>query len=212
MMKIETKITEIYGILNNLTDGDITFLEAENSFQLLIGVILSAQTTDRQVNTILPHLFAEYPAPEDLGKADTADVAKIIRPVGFFNTKARSIISTASIIAQKHTGRVPETMEELLELPGVGRKSANVIRGACFGLPAIIVDTHFARTVSRLGLTEERNPDKIEYDLSKKVPQKLQYRLSMLLNKLGRDYCRAQKPQCPECPLKYLCSWEGKSF
>lgn len=201
------KIKEIYDKLNPLSDTEIIFLEYKNSFQLLIGVILSAQTTDKQVNAILPDLFKKYPNPEALGKASKTDVAEIIKPVGFFNVKASNIIKTASAVHCNYNDEVPETMEELLTLSGVGRKSANVIRGACFDLPAIIVDTHFARTVTRLGLTEEKSPDKIESYLSETVPQNIQYRFSMLLNKLGREYCHARKPDCSNCPISSLCSW-----
>ncbi len=201
------KIRCIYNKLNSLTDNKIVFLDAENDFQLLIGVILSAQTTDRQVNEILPLLFGKYSSPEALGKADIADVIKIIRPVGFFNTKAANIIKTAEIIHKEYKSKVPAEMDKLLKLPGVGRKSANVIRGACFNLPAIIVDTHFSRTAGRLGLTSEKSADKIEYDLVNKVAPSIQYRFSMLLNKLGRDFCKAKKPLCNECPLSIICEW-----
>ncbi len=201
------KIMQIYNRLDSLTDGEITFLEAENCFQLLIGVILSAQTTDKQVNSILPNLFARFPSPEHLAEADPAETAGIIKSVGFFNIKASNIIKTAAIIHNQHSDHVPSDMEDLLELPGVGRKSANVIRGTCFHLPAIIVDTHFARTAARLDLTTAKEPEKIEYDLIEKVPAAISYRFSMLLNKLGRDFCKAQKPLCMTCPVSDYCCW-----
>ena len=207
MMKINTKVSEIYNILNSLTSGKIIFLKAENNFQLLIGVIMSAQTTDRQVNEVLPSLFRKYPTPGALGTAELMEVASIIRSIGFYRVKAANIIKTASIIHSKHNDNVPSEMNQLLALAGVGRKTANVIRGACFELPAIIVDTHFSRTVTRLELTTEKTPDKIEYDLGGKIPKKIQYRFSMLLNKLGRDYCHARKPDCENCPVSGLCSW-----
>ncbi|MDC7227987.1 MAG: endonuclease III [Spirochaetales bacterium] len=200
------KIIEIFNILDELADSEIIFLRYENNFQLLIGVILSAQTTDRQVNQVLPGLFRKYPTPKDLGAADIKAVSEIIRPLGFFNVKASNIIKTAAAVATEHGGEVPQDMNSLLKLAGVGRKSANVIRGACFNLPAIIVDTHFARTVNRLGLTAKQSPDRIETDLAGQVPADIQYRFSMLLNKLGRDFCHARKPDCDNCPVRLHCS------
>lgn len=207
-MKINTKVSEIFNRLNRQADGKIIFLEAENNFQLLIGVILSAQTTDRQVNEILPELFRKYPNPEALGSAERSDVIAVIRSTGFFNVKAANIIKTAALIHEMHDDNVPGGMNQLLSLSGVGRKSANVIRGACFGLPAIIVDTHFMRTVTRLGLTIEKSPDKIEADLLTKVPDEIQYRFSMLLNKHGRECCKARLPLCKDCPVRDLCDWK----
>lgn len=208
-MKINTRVSEIYDRLNKLSTGKITFLEASNNFQLLIGVILSAQTTDRQVNGILPELFSKYPLPAALGAANPVEVKEIIRPLGFFNVKALNIIKTAAAIHDKYDDEVPYEMNRLLELTGVGRKSANVIRGECFGLPAIIVDTHFGRIVRRLGLTTEKNPDRVEEDLSSKVKPEIQYRFSMLLNKHGRTHCKARSPLCDKCPLSDLCEWKA---
>ena len=201
------KILEIFNVLDGLSEPEIIFLEYKNSYQLLIGVILSAQTTDRQVNSILPELFNQYPAPADLAEAELKDIIRIIRPLGFFNMKAGNIKKTAKMIHEKYNDTVPESMNELLKLAGVGRKSANVIRGACFNLPAIIVDTHFSRTSKRLGLTNGGSPEAIERELSKTVPPKIQYRFSMLLNKLGREYCHSRKPECRQCPVKGLCNY-----
>ncbi|MDC7127201.1 MAG: endonuclease III [Spirochaetales bacterium] len=201
------KTIEIYNILDNLYEKKIIFLEAENDFQLLIGVILSAQTTDKQVNSILPELFENYPTPEKLGKAEINNIIEIIHPVGFFNIKAANIIKTADIIHKKHGDAVPAEMSALLQLPGVGRKSANVVRGQIFNLPAIIVDTHFQRTVTRLGLTSAKQPNKVEEELNKIVPEKLQYRFSMLINKHGRTICKAKKPLCEKCGLISLCQF-----
>ncbi|MBI9108272.1 MAG: endonuclease III [Spirochaetales bacterium] len=206
------KIIKIYNILNDLEKKRIIFLKTENNFQLLIGVILSAQTTDRQVNEILPALFRRYPSPEDLASAQKDDVIEIIRSTGFFNIKAGNIIKTAGIINEKYGGMVPEPMEDLLKLAGVGRKTANVIRGACFGLPVIIVDTHFSRTARRLNLTAEKNPDRIEHDLAAQLPLDIQYKFSMLLNKFGRDFCKALKPLCGSCPVERFCTWKFKDL
>ena len=206
-----SKILSIYNILNNLAETEIIFLKYSSSFELLIGVILSAQTTDRQVNNILPKLFCTYPRPEDLAAGKLEDIAEIIRPVGFYNSKAEKIKKTAELISRIHNGRVPEDMEALLQLPGVGRKSANVIRGACFGLPAVIVDTHFGRVVKRLELTAAGSPEKIEADLMSTVPENIQYRFSMLINKLGRDFCKSRNPLCTDCPISKYCGWKKEN-
>ena len=204
------RIIKVYDVLNSLQHGPVVFLEYESEFQLLIGVILSAQTTDMQVNRVLPELFRTYPKPSDLAAADSRSVEEIIRSTGFFKVKAANIIKTAASIHETFNDRVPESMDDLLTLAGVGRKSANVIRGACFGKPAIIVDTHFARTVSRLDFTSEETPERIEYDLACKLPPKIQYRFSMLLNKLGRDYCKSRSPLCVDCPVNRYCFWPEK--
>lgn len=199
------KITDIFDRLDKFPQEEVVFLECNNCFQLLIGVILSAQTTDRQVNLVLPKLFMQYPTPEALSIADTDAVSKVIHSVGFYNTKAKNIIKTAEIIHKQHNDKVPSNMDELLKLSGVGRKSANVIRGACFNLPAVIVDTHFSRVVFRLGLTKAKNADLIEKEIALQTPIEIQYRFSMLINKHGRTICKAKNPLCSKCPLFDVC-------
>ena len=206
------KIIKIYEILNSLEPEKIEFLKADGDFMMLVGVILSAQTTDRQVNVVLPALFSRYPSPAALAEADRDDVIEIIRSTGFFNNKAENIIRTAEMIHREYHDRVPSGMKDLLKLPGVGRKTANVIRGSVFGMPAIIVDTHFSRTVRRLELTPEKSPEKIEQDLSAKLPPEIQYRFSMLLNKFGRDFCKSARPLCGSCPVEHLCTSEAKDL
>ena len=204
------KLIKIYNILNSLQDGEIIFLKADGDFMLLTGVILSAQTTDNQVNKVLPELFRRFPGPAELAAAPKNAVVDIIRSTGFYNNKADNIIAAAGMICRDFGGRVPENMDDLLKLPGVGRKTANVILGACFGKPAVIVDTHFSRTVQRLDLTPEKRPDRIEADIAAKTPDEIQYRFSMLMNKFGRDYCKASRPLCSSCPVADLCNWELK--
>jgi len=186
------------------------FLVYATPYQLLIAVILSAQTTDRQVNLVTPELFARYPAPEDLARASLPDLEAIVRPTGYFHAKARNIRETGVQLVERFDGEVPHSMEELTSLPGVGRKTANVVRGTLFDEPAIIVDTHFGRVVGRLGLTAERNPERIERELAGKVPPRDQYPFSMMVNKHGRVYCHARRPDCPACPIEPLCPWPGK--
>ncbi len=208
---MNNRIEKIYQILNRLAPEQIVFLQADTTYKLLIGVILSAQTTDNQVNIVLPELFRHYPTPEALGRAFRPDVEEIIRSTGFYSVKAANIIATGKMLAEEFGSEVPGKMEELLKLPGVGRKTANVILGACFDKPAIIVDTHFSRTVRRLGFTDEKTPEKIESDLRGKIDPEIQYRFSMLFNKLGRDFCKSRKPECMNCPINEYCDSADKT-
>ena len=176
-------------------------------FELLIGVILSAQTTDAQVNLVTPELFRRYPAPADLARAEPDDVEPIVRSTGFYRNKTKSVIGAARVIHERHADRVPGTMEELVAIPGVGRKSANVILGVVHGQPAIVVDTHLMRVTNRLGFVIGRNPDKIERELREIVPADHQTDFSMAVNRHGRARCFARKPDCPGCEVRDLCPW-----
>ncbi|MCL2793190.1 MAG: endonuclease III [Spirochaetaceae bacterium] len=184
---------------------EISFLQFRNNFQLLISVILSAQTTDRQVMAVVPALFEKYPDPLSLSKGTLDDIMDIIKSVGFFRTKATNIKKTAVKLLEDFNSTVPDTIEELLTLPGVGRKSANVVVGSLFEKPAIIVDTHFGRVVRRIGLTQAKIPEKIEKDIALLIPEKKQYRFSMTANLHGRKICHSRKPSCNICFLKSLC-------
>lgn len=181
------------------------FLESETPFQLLVAVILSAQCTDAKVNEVTRVLFRAFPTPTRLTSAPRADVEKIVYPTGFYREKAGHIIETARLLLEHHDGEVPLAMAELLALPGVGRKTANVIRGQVGGLPAVIVDTHFKRVTKRLGLTEEDDPGAIEKDLLRLVPEALQFDFSMAANRHGRTFCTARNPRCGDCPVQKLC-------
>jgi len=182
-----------------------SFLSYRTPFELLIAVILSAQTTDRQVNLITPELFERWPTPQSLADAGPTEVERILHPIGFFRAKTRSIQATARDVVERFGGSVPESMEDLTSLSGVGRKSANVIRGTIFGKPAVIVDTHFGRVARRLGLTAESDPAKVEAEIARIVRESDQMRFSMLANKHGRVYCHARKPDCESCPIRALC-------
>ncbi|MFP4444513.1 MAG: endonuclease III domain-containing protein [Spirochaetia bacterium] len=201
----------IFRILNGIYPDKSPLLTFADGFQLLIGVILSAQTTDRQVNRVTPELFRRFPSAEELARAPAETVEEIIRPVGFFRSKTRNIIAASEALARYHGGTVPGTMEELIVLPGVGRKSANVIRGHLYGLPAVIVDTHFARVTRRLGLLGEdtADPAKIEREIRELVPPEDQTGFSMVINLHGRAVCGARKPLCAECPVNRLCPSAG---
>ncbi|MDX9799768.1 MAG: endonuclease III [Spirochaetia bacterium] len=196
---------EIFTLLDSNYPDKIEFLHYRSSFELLISVILSAQTTDRQVMEVAPVLFSKYPGPKELSEGNLDDIMEIIRSTGFYQVKAKNIKNTALMLVKDFNGEVPDTMEKLVLLPGVGRKSANVIMGGVFGKPAVIVDTHFARVVKRIGLTEQKEPEKIEKEIALIIENKKQYRFSMTVNLHGRRTCHARKPLCPSCFLSHLC-------
>ena len=198
-------IQEIYSRLIAEYPETKTLLTHRNRFELLIAVILSAQTTDAQVNRITPGLFEAYPDPKALAGARQGDVEKLIHSIGFYRVKAKNIRETARRICQDFGGEVPRDMDTLLTLPGVGRKTANVMRAQLDKAPAIIVDTHFGRVSRRLGLTEQTDPEKVEGELVKLVPTELQARFSMILNFHGRYTCKARRPECSRCSLADLC-------
>lgn len=182
-------------------------LEYTSPYQLAIAVILSAQTTDAQVNRVTPKLFARYPQPSDLAGAVQAEVEAVVHSTGFYRTKARNIIAAARAIADRFGGTVPRAMDDLVAIPGMGRKSANVIRGVVFGEPSIVVDTHLTRVTNRLGLASGKNPVAIEHALRATVPPELQTDFSMGVNLHGRYCCSARAPACDRCVLRALCPW-----
>ena len=177
----------------------------DGPFQLLVATILSAQTTDERVNSVTPALFSAYPTPADLAAADPGDVERIIHPTGFFRAKTRSLVAMAAALEERHRGQVPSTMGDLVRLPGVGRKTANVVRSVGFGLPGLPVDTHVGRLSRRLGLTDETDPVKAEADLNALVPAAERGRLSLRLILHGRRICLARRPRCPDCVLADFC-------
>lgn len=183
-------------------DCELTF---QNDFQLLTSVILSAQTTDANVNKVTPKLFAKYPTPQALANADIDDIKQIIRSTGYFNAKAKSIQECARAIVSKFKGKIPATLEELTTLPGVGRKTANVVLGVLHKIPSWTVDTHVQRLSRRLGFTVEEDPYKIELALQKLFPEKdwSQYSITIIWH--GRRTCYAKNPDCPNCPVRHLC-------
>lgn len=197
--------TALFEKMIRLYPDTAPFLESDTPFQLLIAVILSAQCTDAKVNEVTRILFRAFPTPGRLAGAPLADVEKIVYPTGFYREKASHIIETSRLLLERHDGEVPLGMDDLLALPGVGRKTANVIRGQVGGLPAIIVDTHFKRVTRRLGLTEQEDPAAIEKDLLNLVPESLQFAFSMAANRHGRLFCHARSPRCGDCPVQKLC-------
>lgn len=187
-----------------------TQLVHQTPFQLLTATILSAQCTDRQVNQVTQQLFAQFPDPAALAVANLSDIKKIIFSTGFYNNKAKNIKACAQTLLDCHHGQVPDDLDLLVKLPGVGRKTANVVRSAAFGHPAIVVDTHVLRISGRLGLTKNRDPVKVEFDLMKIIPGSAWSDLSLQLIYFGREICDARKPLCKKCPLFDLCVFKEK--
>lgn len=186
-------------------------LKHENAFQLLIATILSAQTTDVGVNQVTPELFRRYPAPEALAHADPNAVQELIRPTGFFRNKTKSIMGAAKALVENFRGEVPRTMEEMLTLPGVARKTANVVLGTAYGIASgVVVDTHVMRLSRRLDLTRHEEPRKIEEDLMRVIPGEKWIIFSHQLIWHGRRVCIARKPKCLECNLESLCYSKDK--
>lgn len=204
----EKRIKRIITILTQEYEP-VCALHFETPFQLLIATILSAQCTDERVNQVTPVLFEQYPTPADLAEAPLEEIETIIRSTGFYRNKAKSVKAVSEAVANRFDNRLPEDMDALTELPGIGRKTANVVLGTAFGHPAIMVDTHVKRLSNRLGLTSQSNPDKIERDLVELVPAKERTAFSHRLIWHGRHVCTAKKPNCPACKLAALCPSEG---
>ncbi len=185
---------------------DRTALLHRDLFQLLVATILSAQCTDRKVNQVTPALFARFADARAMARADQGEVERLVRPTGFFRQKAKSIIGSSQAIVERFAGKVPETLAEMTTLPGVGRKTANVVLGNGLGIAeGVVVDTHVARIACRLGLTGETDPGKIERELMELLPRNRWVSFSNTVIRHGREVCMARKPRCPACPLEKLC-------
>ena len=181
----------------------------QNTYQLLISVVLSAQTTDKSVNKVTGELFAKYPSPADLAEADQQDVIDIIKTIGMYKTKSRNKIALAGELVEKHGGQVPEDYDELVKLPGVGRKTANVVLAVGFGHQRIAVDTHVFRLANRIGLVKEKDVLKTELGLMKVLPEDRWTEAHHSLIFHGRNCCTARNPKCGECPINGLCEKVG---
>lgn len=205
-MTKEEKVKEIIKKLDKVFPHPRTELVYETPLQLLVATILSAQTTDKLVNTLTPALFKKYKTAQDFAKASAADIDEMISKVNFHYNKAKNIKAAAEMIVEKFNGKVPETLEELDSLPGVARKTANVVLGDAFGKSeGITVDTHVIRLSNKLGLTTQKDPVKIEQDLMKIVPRDRWIDFPHMLTLFGRRYCPARPHQCDDCPLGDLC-------
>ena len=187
-------------------------LTHDSAFQLLTATILSAQCTDERVNIATEHLFKKYPTAKKLANAKLKDVEAIVQSLGFFRAKARNIVGMAQGIVENHRGEIPENLEELIQLPGVGRKTANVVLGTWFGIPSgVVVDTHVKRISRLFGLTEATQPEAIERDLQEILPEKEWIEYSHRVIYHGRKWCPARRPKCTECPLLKICPRNGLS-
>lgn len=206
-LSLKNKAIAVYEALSSRYPDTRPPLVYGSPFELLIAVILSAQTTDRQVNLVTPELFASYPDARALAGAEVREVERIIHSVGFYRTKARNVVGAAAALIERFRGAVPDRMEDLVTLPGVGRKSANVVLGHCFGEPAVIVDTHFMRVTKRLGLSGGKNPDLIEAHVRSYLPPGIATGFSMAVNFHGRTCCTARAPACTGCPVSGLCDY-----
>ena len=211
MMNRNARAARICQILKNRYPKVDTPLFHKTPFQLLVATILSAQCTDHQVNKTTRTLYQHLKTPEDFVRARIKTIENYIRSTGFYHNKAKNIQNCAKVLLEKHGGQVPQTLDELVKLPGVGRKTANVVLGAIFQIPGIVVDTHVSRTSQRLGLTENKNPVKIEFDLMQIIPQNEWNDFSLRLIFFGREICSARSPRCPVCPLTKLCPWPDKT-
>ena len=205
LKKKQERVNQVFDTLDPLYTREKTALKYRTPFQLLISTILSAQCTDRQVNEVTKTLFRKYEMPQDFIAAPIAELEEDIRPTGFFRNKTKSIKGCCQGLVNFHGGEVPSTMEELIKLPGVGRKTANCVLGAAFGVPGVVVDTHVKRLALRLGLTQEKTPDKIEKEIEKLLPEDRWRRFSDLLIYHGREVCRARKPDHSRCAIFKLC-------
>ncbi|MFF1867550.1 endonuclease III [Kitasatospora herbaricolor] len=185
-------------------------LDFENPFELLVATVLSAQTTDLRVNQTTPVLFAKYPTPEDMAAAVPEELEEIIRPTGFFRAKARSLLGLSAALRDRFGGEVPGRLEDLVTLPGVGRKTANVVLGNAFGVPGITVDTHFGRLARRFGWTAEEDPEKVEAAVAEIFPKSEWTMLSHRVVFHGRRVCHSRKPACGACPIAPLCPSYGE--
>ena len=210
-MNFKTRATKILEILTERYPVVETPLFHESPFQLLVATILSAQCTDNQVNKVTRVMYAHLKTPDDFARARIKTIEKYIRSTGFYHNKARNIKSCSKALLELHDGQVPRTLEELVKLPGVGRKTANVVLGAVFNIPGMVVDTHVGRISRRLGLTAHKDPVKIEFDLMAIIPKGDWNEFSLRLIFFGREICSARKPKCPACPLIKWCPWPDKT-
>jgi len=199
------KATEIVKILKETYPDACCSLDFENAFQLLVATILSAQCTDERVNIVTKDLFQKYRTMEDFANATQEEMEEAVKSTGFYRNKARNIIAVAQVLMAKFQGKVPQTMDEMLTLPGVGRKTANLVLGDVYNVPGIVVDTHVKRISNKLGLTKNQDPEKIEYDLMKVIPKDNWTDWNHLLVFHGRAICKAKKPECMICPINHLC-------
>ncbi len=204
------RVAAILAILQKAIPDATVALNSKNPLELLVATILSAQCTDERVNQVTPKLFARYRTAKAYAQADQAELEVIIKSTGFFKSKARNLIGCGKTLVENFQGKIPESMDELTQLSGVGRKTANVILGSYYGEPAVVVDTHVKRVANRLDLTDSQDPTKIEEDLQSLIPSSQWTIGAQRLLLHGRHVCQARTPLCEQCSLYKYCEWEGK--
>jgi endonuclease-3 len=210
-MKLKSRADCVRRILKERYPQAVTPLYHETPFQLLVATILSAQCTDNQVNKVTRQLYQQLKTPHDFARARIRTIEKYIRSTGFYHNKAKNIKNCSKMLLEIHGGQVPHTLKELVKLPGVGRKTANVVLGAVFDTPGIVVDTHVGRIARRLGFTAHKDPVKVEFDLMDIIPRQDWSDFSLRLVFFGREICSARKPKCPICPANNICPWPDKT-
>lgn len=208
---MEEKVQEIICRLEKRFPDARLLLEFRNPFELLVATILAAQARDEKVNEVTPELFARFPTPQDLASAPQGEVENIVRSLNYARKKAAFIREVSQALIEKFGGAVPASLENLVQLPGVGRKTANIVLANAFRIPAIPVDTHVGRVAQRIGLSRASSPDAVEEDLQKLIPRNQWIRASHLLGFLGRFVCQAKGPRCGACPIIDLCAYPEKS-
>ncbi len=206
------RLREIAKTLQHTMPSPKMELDHRSPWELLVATILSAQCTDQRVNQVTPSLFRHYRRPAELAAAHLPELEQLIRSTGFFKNKAKHLVACGKAVTERFSEQVPHTMEELITLPGVGRKTANVILGTVFSQPSIVVDTHVKRVAKRLGLTRSDNPDLVEQDLQQLLPKSQWTAVSQRLLLHGRYVCLARKPQCATCPVYRHCPWKEKGL
>ena len=206
---LQSKAKKIYQKLKKKYPNAKCALNYKNPIELLVATILSAQCTDERVNKVTPTLFQKYKTVKEYASAKPLEFQKMIHSTGFYQNKTKSILGAAKAIVKDHQGKVPNRLEDLVKLPGIGRKTANVILGNVFGVPGITVDTHVLRLSYRMGLTTHSDPVKVEFDLMKLIPQNNWTHFSHVMIHHGRRICQARKPACSTCPIELLCPKKG---
>lgn len=202
-------VKEILAFLAKAYPEARVLLDHRTPFELLVATVLAAQCTDERVNSVTPALFRSWPDPAAFAKASQGELEDAVRSTGFYRNKAKAVRDLSAALVERHQGHVPRTMGELTALPGVGRKTASILLGACFGVPALPVDTHVGRVAFRLGLTAAKDPTRIEGDLAREIPRGKWWEFATRLGWHGRQVCVARKPRCPECGLATVCPKRG---
>ncbi len=208
--KKKSRALKIIDALESVYPNAACHLHFKNPFQLLISTILAAQSTDVGVNKVMDELYKKYKTPADFANAKPQVLEKELSSINFYRNKTKSVLNCSKALIEKFGGEVPRTMDELVSLAGVGRKTANVVLGNCFGVPAIMTDTHLNRVTQRLGLVDTDAPDKIEAELKVIIPDNKQVKFSHIIGEHGRQICKARKPLCDECVINKLCPSAGK--